>query len=481
MPMVDENLFALRFLADIYSQWPDLHGDRSKLRAWFSGSRNVISEMRGRIHANHLDPDLESLYSDCLEYMSSTESYLDKLQLIENQKNGGSLWDLASSSWDGYKTSNDVTSTAKRVMSPENAADAGNLVGTADAVIEFYNKSQQRDANARAAISAESEKLEDKWRSTDQALKITAQRMTARYGWANGEAGFDGFQSPRLVDLVERSPRDPFLQARYGSELASDARSGDDVVPAINAFLRAARLVPPDAIYDELRFQFLEQAMDAAVSGAASDSGGSYSGRPASSFNAIKLARTYLSVNSADPSGIGHVQLARALAFAGRYQEALYSAQAAFNTDHRWNTDPGYCIRYSKLMSLTNDQEQAINWMERAFQYGFTDIKVIRDDPDLSILRSRRSADFQDLTTVRATWNVKFGAMMDDVIIQNNSRFDLTHVKLVVHIRKGSQVWDKAAKCDYVQSGHSCEDDNLFSIPGNSYDEATASISSDQE
>jgi hypothetical protein len=119
--------------------------------------------------------------------------------------------------------------------------------------------------------------------------------------------------------------------------------------------------------------------------------------------------------------------------------------------------------------------------MERAFQYGFTDIKVIRDDPDLSILRSRRSADFQDLTTVRATWNVKFGAMMDDVIIQNNSRFDLTHVKLVVHIRKGSQVWDKAAKCDYVQSGHSCEDDNLFSIPGNSYDEATASISSDQE
>jgi tetratricopeptide (TPR) repeat protein len=478
---VDENLFALRFLADIYSQWPDLSGDRSKIKSWFSGSRTAIAVMRGKIHANHLDPDLDTAYSDCLDYMSSTEAYLDKLQLIQNQKDVKAVSDLASSLWGGYNVSNDVESNAKNVMSPENAADAGKLVGAADAASDFYNRSQQRDANAKAAILAEANRLEANWKSTEETLRDVARRMTAKHGWAPGEAGFDGFQSNEIADMIQRSPRDPFLQAKYGDEISGRAKSGVDVVPAINAYLTAARLVPADSTYDQIRYQFLQEAANSALQGASIDSGGSYSKLPASSFNAIKLARTYLSVDSTDSSGIGHVQLARALAFAGRYQEALSSAQTAYNTDHSWNTDPGYCIRYAKLMSFTNDQDQAVNWIGRAYQFGYNDVSRIRSDPDFSALRSQKSDDFQRLTTVKSNWYVKYNLMLDDVVIQNYSNFDLTHVKLQVHIRKGSQVWNVVAKCDYIQSGHSCTDESLFSIPDDSYDEGTASITSDQQ
>ena len=170
--------------------------------------------MLGQIRARRLDPDLAILFNDCLEYMSATEAYLSSLDLIERQRTTTSFVDAIASIWDGYKTGSDVTSAAGKLgMSEDNAANAGKLVGAANAAANLYTKSQTRDANYRTAVSEQAQKLENKWNTTWAGLQAVSRRLTVKYRWGAGEAGFDGFQSPQLSDLIARSPRDPFLKA----------------------------------------------------------------------------------------------------------------------------------------------------------------------------------------------------------------------------------------------------------------------------
>ena len=482
LPSVDENLFALRLLGDIYVHWPDLKGNRSELRTWFSDARSTTSAMVGEIRARHLDSDLELLFNDCLDYMSATESYLANLDLLENQRNTGTIWDVISSTWNGYKTGSDVSSEAGKLgMSEENAANAGKLVGAADAAANYYSKSQARDANYRNAIAEQARKLEDKWNITWSSLQTVSRQLTLKYRWAPGEAGFDGFQSSQLTDLIARSPRDPFLRVRYGDAIMQEANSADQCMTAMNAYLAAARLVPIDSVYDSLRLQYVGQALKAAVAAPSIEAGDrGYSAHPSNAGVAVKIARTYIAMDTQDTTGVGHVQLARALAFAGRYEEAAASAAAAYQLRKEWGNDPWFCFRYAKLLSLTGDLNLVGDWIVQAYRSGFHNVAEIRTDPEFELFRIKRPQQFQNLTSVTWRWHVKYGLMLDDVVIENTSPFDLTNVQVQLHIRKGTRAWNPIVKCAQIAAGSSCQADNVMSISGDSYDEGSGVLSSDQ-
>lgn len=438
--------------------------------------------MRGDLRTRQLDPDLDILYGNCLDYMSATEAYLSNLDLLDNRKNTGTLLDVFSSLWNGYKTGSDVSSAAGKLgLSEENAANAGKLVGAANAAADLYSKIQSRDANYRAAISEAAAKLEDRWNTTWASLQAVSRRMSSKYGWPAGEAGFDGFQSPQLADLLARSPRDPFLKARYGDGLLENAKTPNDCITATNAYLEAAELVPSDTSYDSLRLQYVADATEAAVEAPSIEAGNrGYSARPSSWPVALKLARTYVSMDPQDTTGFGHAELARALAFAGRYEEGASSATTAYRTNKSLENDSSFCYRYAKLMSLTNNLDLVQSWLQQAYKDGFHEIAALRTDPDFESFRSQRSQSFSGLTNVIWGWDIDYGVVLDDVIVTNKSAFDLTNVVVQVHVRKGSSRWDPVIKCAVIKAGSSCKGENVMSVTGNSYDAATASLSSDQ-
>jgi hypothetical protein len=479
---VDENLFALRLLGDIYAHWPDLKGDRSKVRAWFSNARLSTSTMLGQIHTRHLDPDIEILFDDCLSYMSATEVYLSSLDLLDNQRSTETALDAIVSLWDGYKTAGDTSSTAEKLgFSNENAANAGKLVGTASAAANFYSKSQARDASYRAAMAEKARQLEDKWNRTWSSLQTVGRKLTAKYQWGVGEAGFDGFQSPQIADSVARSPRDPFLKARYGEAILSGATTPGECITAVNLYLEAAQFVPSDTAYDSLRLQYVASAMGAALYAPVIEAGPkNYSAHPSTANTAVKLARTYLSMDPRDANGYGHVQLARALSFAGRYNEAVASATTAYNLQKNWSNDSSFCYRYAKLMNLTNRLDLVPQWIVQAYRDGFHDLQLFRTDPDMYTFRTQQPAQYKQLTTISWAWDIKYGVALDDVVVTNSSPFDLTNVEVRLHIRKGAKLWEPLVKCAKIKAGSACQVDNVFSITGDSYDEGSASLKSDQ-
>ncbi len=480
-PLVDENLFMLRLLADVYSSWPNIQENRSQLPKWFSDARHTISAVRGQIHARRLDPDLELVYDDCLSYMAATEDYLKAVEVIDNQNNTQTVFDVISSLWSGYKDGSGTQSKAQELgMSSENAADAGKVVGTVSALSDYYTKSQQRSAAYNAALQTESKKLEDLWTTTWASAQTVAQRFTSKYNWSDGEAGFDSVRSPTLTDNVKRHPRDAFIKARYADSLAKDGNV-TQFLQAAYTYLEAAQWVPADASYDALRLQYIAEASDLGLDASSVEAGElGYSSHPSSAPYSLRLARTYLAMDPQDKTGRGHVQLARALAFTGRYDDAATNATAAYRSNKDWGADVNFCYRYALLMSLTNDLDLVGNWIVQAYRNGFSAIAPLRRSPDLANYRNGRPQQFVNLTTVRWTWQIRYGWMLDDVIIKNDSAFNLTNVRVQLHIRKGNESWNPEIKCALIKPGETCENDNVMSVTGNSYDEGNASLTSDQ-
>ena len=200
-----------------------------------------------------------------------------------------------------------------------------------------------------------------------------------------------------------------------------------------------------------------------AVSVASGTSG--YSARPLSAPYALKIANTYLATNAQDAYGWGHYELARALAFCGRYEEAVRNAAFARTTRRDWQNDPMFSYRYAAMLSLANDVEHAASWLLHAYAHGFSNINSVRQSADWANLQRAHPDRFAAMTRVTSTWAIEYGVLMDDVFIRNTSLFALTNVTVRVRVRKGSQVWDQTFTCAAIRVGGVCKGENLFSIP----------------
>ncbi len=479
-PNVDENLFAIRVLAYIYANWPDSKKSRKELSAWLTNTRAFASGMRGQIRARGLDPSLDMAYQGCLDSLAATEAYLAAINEIDSQANTQSTIDAFTSLWTAFSKGSDVQSTAEKVMSKENASNTGAVAGALTGLFDYAQRSTARTNTSRAAIAEQQRKLENTWNTGWAATQGVANILTEKFRWAPGEAGFDGYQGARMSDFLQRYPRDPFIKAKYAESLAA----GNDpaqLQQAAYSSLQATELVPANRSYDSFRSQFLSDAVYYSAEAASLQAGlNGYSARPAMAGYASKIARTYLSLFPNDKDRWGDVQLARALAFSGRFAEALEHSTAAYNSDRSWANDASFCTRYAALLSLNNQSTLVGDWLAQSFKDGFTNIPYIRTSPDFSNFRVTQAPLYSSLTKVHWGWQIDYGLLNDDLIVKNTSAFDLTNVTVHLHIRKGEQVWNRQMKCETIRAGDTCKSVDIISIPGDTYDEGTASLTSDQ-
>ena len=473
----DPNLYAMSALNAVYEAWPSLDGKPEVLGSWFTAERQYLTSMSGIIRARNLDPQIAARYQDTLDMVSTTMTYLSNLDLIRKRNEDQAPFDLLSSIFSGYQTSTSVQGTAEKYTSKDTASNIATMAGLASAYSNYQQKANNRSANEIVAVQAETRKLQDGWAVTQAALQTTASSLTTKYGWAQGEAGFDTFHSPSLSDMIARAPRNPFIRASYASTLSKQAKTGNDEVPAINAFMEAASMVPDDGAFSSTRGEFIAQGVLAAIRGANLDSGNTFARAVPSAGNAVKMARTYLSFVGQDQGGTGHYYLSLALSYAGRFPEAIRAAQDAYDLSAQaWKNSSSFCLTYASLMSLTGNEQEAANWIVNAYRDGYRDIGTIKTNADFAPLRQKLPERFHEITSSRVEFHLRFDTHPASVVIQNNSDFDLVKPVLALRIRKGQQIISAQASCNYIQAGHSCQVDNVVSIPGDSDDGEDASI-----
>jgi hypothetical protein len=245
----------------------------------------------------------------------------------------------------------------------------------------------------------------------------------------------------------------------------------------------AARMVPSGAIYDECRQEFLLMAARIATQAAMVESkagGRGWSGPPAPSApEAVRLFDACLRFASGDSSGEIREGRAYALAYDGRIQEAIQQAAEVYPQRH---ATPSYAYNLACLNSISGNTDLAFQWLEYAIKgCGWNSIPQAKKDPDLATVRAAKREAFAQLTTPTCNWEIKFGLLMDDVVITNTSPFAITNVVLDVRVESKDHVWTPQLKVDRIEPGDTHTWVDVFSIPGNRVGRKSARFECDQD
>ena len=175
--------------------------------------------------------------------------------------------------------------------------------------------------------------------------------------------------------------------------MSKQAKSGNDEVGAINAYLEAAAMVPDDPAFYRTRNEFIAKGAWAAIQGANLDSDNTFARATPSSGNAVKMARTYLNLIGQDQGGVGHYYLSLALGYAARYQEAIRAAQDAYDlSGQAWKNNISFCIIYASLMSLSGDEQEAVNWILKSYRAGFRKVSLLKTNADFAPIEAETAS-----------------------------------------------------------------------------------------
>jgi hypothetical protein len=129
-------------------------------------------------------------------------------------------------------------------------------------------------------------------------------------------------------------------------------------------------------------------------------------------------------------------------------------------------------------MSLSGDEQEAANWVVKAYHDGFTDVRLIKENGDFAPLRRLNPKRFLDITSPRVTYRLRYDTYPASVVLQNDSDFDLIKPTLLLKILKGDQILTKEVAFPDILSGHSGEVDRVISVPGSSDDGEQATVNS---
>ena len=477
---VDENLFMLHLLASYYEAMPD-DASAAQISAWLADTRAALDRTRNALQYRRLDRDLDALFADSQRFFGTLEDSLVNLGAIEKRRSSQNATDLLAGAWEGAKNGHDAKSLAKDFgSSDETAGDIGVVLGFLTGIAEISKRQQQHDAEAAAAIERQKQILQAAATQVAANAKRTAALLTARYGWSPGEAGFDGFNSQTLVGAMKRRPRDPFAIFRYANTRV-EKETAEDLFSDARWCIRAAELVPASPVYNGIRQDFVHSGADLAAMAASVETKSGYGGHPRLAAQVLSFSRTYLNLDPQDATGRGHMNLARGLAFSGRYREAVEAATQALNSSRQtWENDQSFCYRYASMLSLAGDRLDLVNaWLRQGYARGLG-VDSVRDNPDLAAFRRAYPKQYEALTTVKLTYRIEFGIFLDDLILTNESPFEVTHLRGSMTIRKGQMSWTPQVNCPSIAPGGSCRMANVMSIPGDTYDEVSSALDCDQ-
>jgi tetratricopeptide (TPR) repeat protein len=480
---VDENLFVLYTLGSLYQRLPAADASSATKSEWINATRAQAQSMRSLIRSRQIDPVLDDLYRDCLDFTQAYEAFLERTEQIRKQRDQYEMSDVLDSAIKAYKNGSDVHEAASALgASDDHASFAGSVAGILSGMADIYSRNQQRDSAANAAVAAEARSLSERLSSVNENAHAVSALLAKRYGWAQPEADFDTLSSPSIGLFTKQMPRNPFAACAPTNNLRN-GEPFDEVMRGALICFQAAEMVPADAGYERYRQLFLYQAAALAVR-AASTAADTPSDRAIllqTSVYAVKSVRTYLSRGATADGGAGYLLLSSALEVSGRYADAVAADNTAFQLAPGNQNDMSTALRHAGLLSLTGSLDDSAKWLARAFSLGFHDLAWLRQDPDLDNLRRLRPISYQYLTTVQLSGpQFIWGILLDDVELRNNSPFDVTNLSARVIVYKAGRVYTANVQCPVVKAGGICRVNNAVSIPGDSYDGLRWSFTSDQ-
>lgn len=472
-PRADEQLFLLRVLETLYERWPS-PADEATRKAAISQHRQLAFQHAEHARSRNLDPAIAEQYEQIAELLNVYDETIDEIArtsrearaLIEHQANE----DIAQSS------SGAGVFAGKAYAGGASGADAILLwagLTAMDFLIRNNGKSEQITEAERAESSRLVRAFSTRYEEQVARAQSTATRLTEKYGWAAGEAGFDidAAQGLAVHELVQkgdyreiarlqaaklrRRSRDPFLLVGHALSRTSatgGAASLSDFEAAAADCVKAARLVPAGSLYDPYRADCVGVAgllTNLAATNQMAGRGwaaGPFSEGPA----AVRLWKTYLALNPTDETGVGRAQLAWALASSGHLWEALEQASDVAN---RFQRDREFVYNHACLLALNGRTFESFQKLKHAIeQCGYADISHARTDPDLAAVRSTLAWPFNDLTRVKFEWSIDWGMFSDDICLTNSSPFPLTDVSFqAVVCSKGYSDWTQTFRAPRIE------------------------------
>lgn len=478
---LDENLFLLRALETTYERWPHNAAEPENIQNWLARTKIQTIRLRSHIKASNLDSDVGTLYDDCLRFLGLYETYLTNLGLIA-ERHGNQAQEDSTKTLE-YALNVGASVTKRFIGSGATANTAlgfGIIAGIGSALWEGYHREGNRNEARRNTLDAERRRVDRDWAETIARAQAVAGRLTQRYEWKLGEAGFDGDSNRKIIDNLKRRPRDPFVRATY-AYLREKNETPDAALADAYNLLAAARLVPEGGVYDSYRTEFIVAAayLSLTVSDSQLNRDAYSSGPTRFSAEAVRFCRTFVALDIDDSYGVGYAMLAHALGTASRYDNAIGAANTAMKKK-KWRNDPFFNYQYAKLLSLSNQLDLVDDWLYHAYQMGFNNIALVREDVDLTNFRKGQAKRYSELTTVKLSWWIDYHRFLDDVVFVNSSPFELTNIFINLSVKNGDGVWTEKFKIASLKPGEKRLFSDVFSVPNNQNTIATATLSSDQ-
>ena len=452
---VDEDLFTLHTLQDLYFSWPDGSGGTDSLVSRLRRIDATLSRLKAAATVRQADTNLLGSIEDFRSRVRAYEQYLRSVGAIHEQTRIAAGNDAVQSIQRAYKIGVAAGDWASQSGYTEGqSAGTAGLVAFGTALLDSQQRSQERAANQQARLDAANNTLRRECEDLFNQTKARISQLSSQKNWPTGTAGLDGFTAPSWTTIINRRPNDLFAKVRRAA-IPGENETMDAVLADAQVCVTAARQVPAGDAYDEFRGRFMATAVDRAAHAAVGGlKDGCYSHAPSKhAKEAAAIVREFMTLSAAD-SSFGNYHLARILAASGDVPRAIDAANAV-DPSHR---DIRFKFIYAKLASMAGDSKCSLDWLRAAFASGHEMVQHARTSPDFKNLRDTFPNEFLELTTVKSTWSIGWGFRInnDTVKLTNNSAFPLTNVALVPKVTcPGYADWSQRLTCARIEPGES--------------------------
>lgn len=437
---VDEQLFMVRRLENLYAQWPSDFSDRAAATSRTVRLRDELIRAHAYLQDKECDKRLLAMYADSIAMAERYGEFLADIGAIDadfkRQRDGAS--DIVDGFGEGARAG---IGLAMASVEPVTAS----LVIGGMAIkkgIQSYEESKRLTAANAAAIDRRLDKyLVERSRLLGH-IEVQAEVLAEKHGWETTEVGFDedeeestrfaaaieaadfDFLFSHALGLAKARPRDPFVHGLLGSLLekaaAAVGTSDADVAMgmrrnATEAFVTAARFVPKGRFHDGLRSTFL-------LAAARNVNAMLYSDPEADDYDGIAIVDAALRAEPRDPSGRMRREKAFLLARTGHGDDAvsLFDSCAAMLGD-----SPATLYDRACILSLAGRTAESLRHIDAAWQRGVRDVRMLRDDRDLQRLREAKAEWFAGKKP-RLAVDFQYGWAWNTVVVRNESGFPVT-------------------------------------------------------
>jgi hypothetical protein len=274
-------------------------------------------------------------------------------------------------------------------------------------------------------------------------------------------------------EAMAANPRNYFLCLELEEALATKTnRTSAELIEASRRLVHASRLVPDAAIYDDHRLVALRSsAIHASLALGQESSVAGERWEPNETSKYVVATLEDLSRRLPQDQLPGW-NLLRAFAYLSNRQltnaEALVSGLRE-NEVKLARLVPQWVgavdVLQAGIQSVKGDAEGGLKSLSKAASVGAPVTKDWWTDADYRNIRTSHPKEFAELLAVKAAWTIEFGVFNDDVVLQNNSGFDLSGIRVRLKGQSGAKGFDVELTAERIPRGQVVRWKNALSIP----------------